>query len=152
MRWFSKAAHDPPKKQHLAHTWNLGLLRGDTGTLSQSSTDDSRCRLPGRAPAPPAPPWRSLSCFIRSRLDRYLRRRPSRCHMRERLEGRSFLRLERHRLAHRRRRFEGTMWPFQGIHSVRRFLFLVCCHVNSTLDSKHGCKGGFTTPDHVHGG
>ena len=26
--------------------------------------------------------------------------------------------------------------------SVRRFLFLVSRHVNSTLDSKHGCKGG----------
>ena len=27
--------------------------------------------------------------------------------------------------------------------SVRRFLFLVCRHVNSTFDTKHGCKGGF---------
>ena len=26
--------------------------------------------------------------------------------------------------------------------TVRRFLCLVCRHVNSTLDSKHGCKGG----------
>ena len=27
-----------------------------------------------------------------------------------------------------------------------------CRHVNSTLDSKHGCKGELTTPNHVHGG
>ena len=33
----------------------------------------------------------------------------------------------------------------------RRFLFLVCRHVNSALDSKHSGKGGFTTPNHVHG-
>jgi len=26
--------------------------------------------------------------------------------------------------------------------TVRRILFLVSRHVNSTLDSKHGCKGG----------
>ena len=29
--------------------------------------------------------------------------------------------------------------------------FLVSRHVNSALDSKHGCKGGFTTPNHVMG-
>ena len=36
--------------------------------------------------------------------------------------------------------------------AVRRFLFLVCRHVNSTLHSKYGCKEGLTTPNHIHGG
>ena len=32
--------------------------------------------------------------------------------------------------------------PSHSPHSVRRFLFLVSRHINSTLDSKNGCKGG----------
>ena len=39
-----------------------------------------------------------------------------------------------------------------GPRAVRRFPFVVCRHVNSTLDSKHGFKEEFTTPNHVHGG
>ena len=41
---------------------------------------------------------------------------------------------------------------FISTPAVRRFLFLVSRHVNSMLDSKHGCKAGFTTPYHVHWG
>ena len=39
---------------------------------------------------------------------------------------------------------EETAPPASPPHaqSVRRFLFLGCRHVNSTLDSKHECEGG----------
>ena len=58
----------------------------------------------------------------------------------------------RERRAGRVRCLRGAVFtPVLGL-SVRRFLFLVSRHVNSTLGSKHGCEGGFTTPNHVHGG
>jgi len=37
------------------------------------------------------------------------------------------------------------------VRTVRRFLFLVF-RPNSTLGSEHGCKAGFTTPNHVKWG
>ena len=43
--------------------------------------------------------------------------------------------------------------PVRSPLTVRRSsCFLCLVHVDSTLDSKHGCKGGLTTPNHVHGG
>ena len=45
-----------------------------------------------------------------------------------------------------------SVWHPPPPLSVRRFLFLVSRHVNSTFGSKRGYKGGITTPNHGHGG